>query len=54
MFVLNISDRFTNLIIFLGVTYSISKFLGSYFDGSEPHTLPAIPGHPTQLELGKN
>jgi len=36
-----------------GVTYSINKFLGSYFDGSEPHTLPAIPGHPTQLELEK-
>jgi len=36
-----------------GVTYSLGKFLGSYFDGSEPHTLPAIPGHPTQQELEK-
>eukprot|EP00088_Acartia_fossae_P042547 TRINITY_DN4469_c0_g1_i4.p1 TRINITY_DN4469_c0_g1~~TRINITY_DN4469_c0_g1_i4.p1 ORF type:complete len:413 (+),score=51.40 TRINITY_DN4469_c0_g1_i4:39-1277(+) len=27
-----------------GVTYSLSKFLGSYFDGSIPHTTPAMSG----------
>jgi phosphatidylserine decarboxylase len=36
-----------------GVTYSLSKFLGSYFDGSAPHTLPGIPEHPTSEELEK-
>lgn len=34
-----------------GVTYSLSKFLGSYFDGSIPHALPAIPGQPNNQEL---